>query len=150
MKPLSVDWCFQRNDISKKIHFGILIHFLSWRQQKHQCSCFHYWDYLTNFWRNNWRSLLTFAYIIKRFIQTTYFYITWHAICGKRRKEIQKILYDGHYYPDDQRINQTNKTKKYSWHFWFHEWNTYQRPHVLPIVWKVIVWKEILRKEILL
>ena len=34
--------CFQR--------IGILIHFLSWRQQKHQCS-FRYWD---SFWCNNW------------------------------------------------------------------------------------------------
>ena len=25
---------------------------------KHQCFCFHYWDYLTNFWRNNWRSII--------------------------------------------------------------------------------------------
>ena len=23
---------------------------------KHQSLCFHYWDYLMNFWRNNWRS----------------------------------------------------------------------------------------------
>ena len=30
--------------------FGILIHVLSRRQQKHQCLCFHHWDYLTNFW----------------------------------------------------------------------------------------------------
>ena len=30
---------------------------MSWRQQKHQCLCFHYWDFLTNFWRNNWRSI---------------------------------------------------------------------------------------------
>ena len=31
---------------------------MSWRQQKHQCLCFHYWDDLTNFWRNNWRSII--------------------------------------------------------------------------------------------
>ena len=24
---------------------------------KHQCFCFHYWDYLTNIWRNNWQSI---------------------------------------------------------------------------------------------
>ena len=24
---------------------------------KHQCFCFHYWHYLTNIWRNNWRSI---------------------------------------------------------------------------------------------
>ena len=29
-----------------------------WRQQKHQCLCFHYWDYLTNFWQNNWQSII--------------------------------------------------------------------------------------------
>ena len=51
-------WCFQRNNISKIIHFGILIHALPWRQQKHKCLCFHYWDYLTNFWRNNWRFIV--------------------------------------------------------------------------------------------
>ena len=31
--------------------------FLSWRQQKHQCLFFPYWDFLTNFWRNNWQSI---------------------------------------------------------------------------------------------
>ena len=25
---------------------------------KHQSLCFHYWDYLTNFWRNNWQSII--------------------------------------------------------------------------------------------
>ena len=25
---------------------------------KHKFLCFHYWDYLTNFWRNNWRSII--------------------------------------------------------------------------------------------
>ena len=47
-----VNWCFQRNDISKKVHFDILVHILSWR--KH----FHFRDYLTNCWRNNWRSII--------------------------------------------------------------------------------------------
>ena len=42
--------------VSRKI--GILVHVLSWRQQKHQCLCFHYWDYLTSFWWNNWRSII--------------------------------------------------------------------------------------------
>ena len=37
--------------------FDILIQVLSWRQQKHQCLCFHYWDYLTNFWQNIWQSI---------------------------------------------------------------------------------------------
>ena len=32
-------------------------HFNS-RQQKHQCLCFQYWDYLTNFWRHNWWSII--------------------------------------------------------------------------------------------
>ena len=35
---------FQRNDTSKIIHFGILIHLFSRTQQKHQCLCFHYRD----------------------------------------------------------------------------------------------------------
>ena len=40
----------------KIVCFGITIHMvLSWRQQKHQC--FHYWDFLTNFWCNNWWSI---------------------------------------------------------------------------------------------
>ena len=25
---------------------------------KHQYLCFHYWDYLTNFWRNKWQSII--------------------------------------------------------------------------------------------
>ena len=25
---------------------------------KYQCLCFHYWDYLTSFWHNNWRSII--------------------------------------------------------------------------------------------
>ena len=48
----------KKTGVSRKIVcFGILIHVLSWRQQKHQCLCFHYWDFLTNFWHNNWRSI---------------------------------------------------------------------------------------------
>ena len=31
---------------------------MSWRQQKHLFLHFHYWDYLTNFWHNNWWSLI--------------------------------------------------------------------------------------------
>ena len=52
--------CFQRNDPSKIVHFGILIHFLSWRQQKHQCSVYAFVTeiFLTKFWRNNWRSII--------------------------------------------------------------------------------------------
>ena len=30
-------------------------HLILW---KHQFLCFHYWDYLTNFWRNNWCSII--------------------------------------------------------------------------------------------
>ena len=52
------NWCFQKNDTSKIVYFGILIHVSSWRQQKHQCLCFHYWYYLTNFWRNKWQSII--------------------------------------------------------------------------------------------
>ena len=51
------NWCFQKNDISKIVHFCILIRVLSWRQKKNQCLWFHYWDYLTNFWCNNWQSI---------------------------------------------------------------------------------------------
>ena len=49
----------KKTGVSRKIVcFGILIHVLSWRQQKHQCLCFHYWDFLTTFWRNNWQSII--------------------------------------------------------------------------------------------
>ena len=45
--------------VSREISF---LHFDSrvWSggQQKYQCLCFHYWDYLTNFWHNNWQSLI--------------------------------------------------------------------------------------------
>mgnify|MGYP007022710994 CR=1 FL=1 len=51
------------------VNFGVLIHISSWRQQKHQCLCFHYWDYLTNFWRNNWRSIFD---IVERLWQSFY------------------------------------------------------------------------------
>ena len=54
------DWLLnlQTLEFSRKIVyccFGTLIHVLPWRQQNHQCLCFHYWDFSTNFWRNNWR-----------------------------------------------------------------------------------------------
>ena len=29
---------------------------------KHQFLCFHYWDYLTNFWHNNWQSIIDVAH----------------------------------------------------------------------------------------
>ena len=32
--------------------------FLKYHFSGNQCLCFHYWDYLTNFWRNNWRSII--------------------------------------------------------------------------------------------
>ena len=38
----------------KKVHFSNLIHVLSWKQQRHQ----FFWYYLTNFWRNNWWSII--------------------------------------------------------------------------------------------
>ena len=31
---------------------------MSWRQQEHQHLCFRYWYYLTNFWCNNWWSII--------------------------------------------------------------------------------------------
>ena len=43
---------------SKIVQFSILIHVLSWRQQTHQCLCFHNWDYFTNFWQNNWQCII--------------------------------------------------------------------------------------------
>ena len=48
-----------KNGVSRKIVcFAILIHIFSWKQEKHQWwLCFHYWDFLTNFWRNNGQSI---------------------------------------------------------------------------------------------
>ena len=42
---------------SETVDFGTLIYILSWRQHKQQCLCFHYWGYLTNFWRNTWLTI---------------------------------------------------------------------------------------------
>ena len=53
--------------ISKIVHFGILIPVWSWRQQ---CFCFHYWDYLTNFWRNNWQSIIDIVERLGYWLQT--------------------------------------------------------------------------------
>ena len=47
-----------REKMLQIVHFGILIHVLSWRQQKTQCLYFHFWDYFTNFRRNNWRCII--------------------------------------------------------------------------------------------
>ena len=48
----------KKKGVSRKIVcFGILIHVLSWRQQKCQYLCFNCWDFFTSFWRNNWQSL---------------------------------------------------------------------------------------------
>ena len=47
------------------VDFGILIHVLSWRQQKHKYFSFHYKDFLTNFWHNNWHSIFDSANISK-------------------------------------------------------------------------------------
>ena len=55
----------KKTGVSRKIVcFGILIHVLSWRQQKHMCFCFHYWDFFTNFWRNNWQSIFDVVEIL--------------------------------------------------------------------------------------
>ena len=43
MKIYTGHWCFQKNYISKIVHFGIWIHALSCRQQKHQFM-FSLWD----------------------------------------------------------------------------------------------------------
>ena len=59
----------EKTGVSRKIVF--LIHVLSWRQQEHQCLCFHYWNFLTNFWGNNWRSIfdtLNSAFMLHQFL----------------------------------------------------------------------------------
>ena len=44
-------WCFQRNDILKILHFGILIHVLSWNI---------YFRYISDYWEEttNWKSTI--------------------------------------------------------------------------------------------
>ena len=40
---------------------------------KHQCFCFHYWDYLTKIWRNNRRSIFDGAeglsYLVRKLVK---------------------------------------------------------------------------------
>ena len=38
--------------------------------------CFHYWDFLMNFWRNNWRSIID---VVKRLCLTDNFQVTLKA-----------------------------------------------------------------------
>ena len=65
----------KKNGVSRKIVcFGILIHVLSWRQQKHQSLCFHYRDFLTNYWRNNWQSIFD---VVERLCFTVSDYEFW-------------------------------------------------------------------------
>ena len=59
--------CFQR--------IGILIHILSWRQQKHQCTAV--FVFITEilwqtFWRNNWWSVFDIAKILRTYVLTRY------------------------------------------------------------------------------
>ena len=37
---------------------------------KHQCLCFHCWDYFTNFWHNNWRSIINVVERLSYWTQT--------------------------------------------------------------------------------
>ena len=39
---------------NEKIKIQIVLDF----ESQNQFSCFHYWDYLANFWRNNWPSII--------------------------------------------------------------------------------------------
>ena len=59
----------------KQLILAFQFMFLSWKQQKHQWLCFHYWDYLANFWCNNWRSIIDivegFSYIFFKFSKAT-------------------------------------------------------------------------------
>ena len=55
----------------EKLYF--LTHVLSWGQQKHHCLRFHYWDYLTNFWLDNWRSIID---IVERLSPNILLFIT--------------------------------------------------------------------------
>jgi len=50
-------WCFQRSDISKKVHFGILIHVLSWNIYFRLLRKNTIWK-STIIWRNNWHYII--------------------------------------------------------------------------------------------
>ena len=66
-----------KTGVSKIVHFAISIYILSCRQQKHQCLCLHYWDYLMNFWRNNWRSIID---VVERLSSC----INYYEICQRK------------------------------------------------------------------
>ena len=49
--------------------FGILIHV---EDNRNTSVCFHYWDFFTNFWRNNWRSIFDVVERLLLRIKKTY------------------------------------------------------------------------------
>ena len=57
LQKLSVIKTNTSDDIKKIVHFGILVHILSWKQNNTSVY-YDYWEFLTSFWRDNWRSLI--------------------------------------------------------------------------------------------
>mgnify|MGYP002044988931 CR=1 FL=1 len=87
----------KKTGISRNIVcFGILIHVLSWRQQKHKCLCFRY------FWRNNWLSIFDIVERLCSCLQIQdciqLFGLRWHpehlmcARCSKALASKEKIF----------------------------------------------------------
>ena len=60
-------WCFQRNDISKIVYFGISIHVLSW-------SVFVF--ITENFWQDFWRNNRQFIFDV---VERLCYWINWSA-----------------------------------------------------------------------
>ena len=52
---------FSRQNLNQNSKWTIFEISFLW---KHQSLCFYYWDYLTNFWHNNWRSIID---LVERF-----------------------------------------------------------------------------------
>ena len=72
---------------------------------KHQFFCFHYWYYLTKFWRNNWRSIIDLVKrlcylrvkLCKKFVFVTKQSQTLHGHCSFN-KEMRERSHMGQAY----------------------------------------------------
>jgi len=69
-------WCFQRNDISRTVHFGILIHVLSWNIYFRLLRKNTIWK-STIIWWNNWHSLFDGVEGLDYWIQNFQFLFSW-------------------------------------------------------------------------
>ena len=62
--------------------------------RKHQFLCFHYWDYLTNFWRNNWRSIIN---IVERLWYSILLAVLWKTCMKHEFVEFQTLVISNFY-----------------------------------------------------